>query len=351
MRVVVTGATGNVGSSVVERLTDQGAKVVGLARRGDERQLGGAELVRADITDDDLSHVFRGADAVVHLAWLFQPVRHPDVTWRNNVGGTQRVLRAVEAADVPTLVVASSVGAYSPRSDLDEIDESWPTDGVPVTAYSREKAYVERLLDVHEERHPSRRVVRLRPAFTFQHRSAVQQRRLFMGPFVPQRLLRPGRVPVLPAPRDLRLQLVHTDDIADAYAASVTSPQARGAYNVTSEPTLGPTELAGLMHARWVPTPARLLRAGLTAAHGAHVVPAAPELFDLLMSAPVMSADKARTELGWKPRFSAEETLHAFLEGLREPTDASTPPLDPSTSGPARAQELATGVGETDSLR
>ena len=97
---------------------------------------------------------------------------------------------------------------------------------------------------MHEERYPARRVVRMRPAFTFQHRSAVQQRRLFLGPFVPQRLVRPGRVPVLPAPRDLRLQLVHTDDVADAYTAAVTIPQARGAYNVTSEPTLGPRELA-----------------------------------------------------------------------------------------------------------
>jgi nucleoside-diphosphate-sugar epimerase len=351
MRVVVTGATGNVGTSVVERLTEQGVEVVGVARRDHDWRPAGVEWARADLSEDDLVPVLRGADAVVHLAWLFQPVRHPQVTWRNNVGGTQRVLQAVEAAEVPTVVVASSVGAYSPRDGLAEIDESWPTDGVPVTAYSREKAYVERLLDVHQERHPSRRVVRLRPAFTFQHRSAVQQRRLFLGPFVPQRLVRPGRVPVLPVPRDLRLQLVHTDDVASAYAMAVASPQAQGAYNITSQPTLGPAELAEELHARWVPTPARLLRAGLTAAHAAHVVPAAPELFDLLMSAPVMSAARAHAELGWQPRLSAQETLHAFLEGLRRPTDASTPPLDPSTSGPARWHEVASGVGETDSLR
>ena len=105
------------------------------------------------------------------------------------------------------------------------------------------------------------------------------------------------------------------------------------------------------MRARWVPTPARLLRAGLTAAHAVRVVPAAPELFDLLMSAPVMSSARARAELGWKPRLGAEETLDAFLHGLREPTDATTPPLAPATSGPARVHELASGVGETDSLR
>ena len=349
MRIVVTGASGNVGSALVERLgrEDGVDSIVGIARRPHDWRPDRTEWVHLDLSDDvtdDLSAAFRGADAVVHLAWLFQPTRHPEVTWRANVIGTTRVLDAVERAGVPAVVVASSVGVYSPRAGLDLVDESWPSHGVPLTAYSREKAYVERLLDAHEARHPDRRVVRMRPAFIFQTRSTTQQRRLFMGPLVPHTLLRSG-IPVVPMPADLRLQTLHTSDVAEGYTAALTR-DVRGAFNLAADPVLGPEELAALLGGRWVPAPARAMRAGLAAAWAAHAVPASPQLFDLLMSAPMMSAQRAREELGWSPAVSAQDAVRAFLDGLADDSDVPTPPLADRTSGPARAHEFATGVGE-----
>jgi len=349
MRIVVTGASGNVGSALVERLGREAGvdSIVGISRRPHDWHPDRTEWVHLDLaTDvtDDLAKAFRGADAVVHLAWLFQPTRHPEVTWRANVIGTTRVLDAVERAGVPAVVVASSVGVYSPRAGLDLVDESWPSHGQPLTAYSREKAYVERLLDAHEADHPDRRVVRVRPAFIFQARAATQQRRLFMGPLVPHTLLR-SRIPVVPMPADLRLQTVHTTDIAEGYTAAVTR-DVRGAFNLASEPVLGPRELGGLLGGRWVPAPARAMRAGLAAAWAAHAVPASPQLFDLLMSVPMMSTQRARDELGWAPRVSATDAVRAFLDGLASDSDVPTPPLADATSGPARTHEAATGAGE-----
>src|SRR6185312_234391 len=82
MRVVVTGATGNVGTSVLRALSADPAvdEIVALARRAPGRALEGAEFLRADVTTDDLAAVFRGADAVVHLAWLIQPGRDEALT-------------------------------------------------------------------------------------------------------------------------------------------------------------------------------------------------------------------------------------------------------------------------------
>jgi UDP-glucose 4-epimerase len=143
MRVVVTGATGNVGVAVVRALAGapQVNTVVGLARRTPDRQEPGVEWVACDIVTDDLSAAFRGADAVVHLAWLIQPSRDLRRLWQVNVEGTVRVLDAVERAGVPSLVYASSVGAYSPgHPDGTPVDESWPTHGIATSAYSREKA-------------------------------------------------------------------------------------------------------------------------------------------------------------------------------------------------------------------
>src|SRR5947209_1274805 len=116
MRIVVIGATGNVGTSVLDALAPEPAieEIVAVARRPSQRSYPRTRFERADITQSDLVPILRGADAVVHLAWLIQPGRDEATTYRVNVIGTERVIRAVVEAGVPTLVYASSVGAYSP---------------------------------------------------------------------------------------------------------------------------------------------------------------------------------------------------------------------------------------------
>ena len=75
MRVVVTGATGNVGTSVVSALAADPnvTEIVGLARRAPDWDAPKTEFLAADITRAPLADLFEGADAVVHLAWLIQP--------------------------------------------------------------------------------------------------------------------------------------------------------------------------------------------------------------------------------------------------------------------------------------
>src|SRR4051794_18976005 len=231
VKVVVVGATGNVGTAVVRALAadDSVSEVLGIARRRPEWQPPKTTFVAADIAEDDLVPHLRGADAVVHLAWLFQPTHSPMVTWRANAVGSARVFEAASEAGVGALVYASSVGAYSPGPGR-RVDESWPTHSVPTAAYGREKAYVERLLDTFEARHPDTRVVRLRPAFIFQRQAATQQPRDLARPPVPRRLLRPCPLPVLPWPAGLRFQALHADDVAEAYRLAVVGG-GRGAYN------------------------------------------------------------------------------------------------------------------------
>lgn len=100
---------------------------------------------------------------MVHLAWLIQPSRDRGTTQAVNVEGSRRVFDAAATAGVPRLVHASSVGAYSPGPKDRQVDESWPTDGIPTSFYSRDKAAVERVLDGYEARHPEMAIVRVRP--------------------------------------------------------------------------------------------------------------------------------------------------------------------------------------------
>jgi nucleoside-diphosphate-sugar epimerase len=327
MRIVVTGATGNVGSSVVAELARRpGTDVVGVARRLPDWQPGGVTWRTADVRHDDLEELLADAEAVVHLAWAFQPSHRPEVTWDVNVHGTARVLDAAARAGVSTVVVASSVGAYSPGSKTEPVDESWPTHGWSPAHYCREKAYNERLLDGFEQAHPEIRVVRMRPGFMFKAPSAPEQKRIFGGRWMPTRLLGRVGLPLVPALPGLVFQVLHTDDAARAFADAVTG-EVRGAFNLAAEPVVDAEVLGEVFGGRAVPFPARPLRELAAAAWHARVVPAPPQLLDYLLQMPVMSCERAERELGWRPRYTAVEALTALREGLAHPQEVDTPPL------------------------
>src|SRR3954449_10635533 len=103
--VAVTGASGNVGTALLRRLTGSGAaEIRSLARRQppDIAPYDGVRWHLADLGEAASERVLPGfledADAVVHLAWALQPGRHPEQLRRVNVEGTRRVVRAAVAA-------------------------------------------------------------------------------------------------------------------------------------------------------------------------------------------------------------------------------------------------------------
>ena len=225
MRVAVTGASGNVGTSLLRALADDASieEIVGVARRVPTWQNPRTRWVKADVSRDPLEPVFAGADAVVHLAWLIQPSRDLATLEATNVEGSRRVFGAAAAAGVGALVHASSIGAYSLGPKDRPVDESYPTDGVPTSFYSRHKAACERMLDTIEREHPLMRVVRLRPGLIFKREAASGIRRLFAGPFLPSPLVRRGLIPIVPSLDRLVFQGVHSFDVGEAYRRAVTS--------------------------------------------------------------------------------------------------------------------------------
>jgi UDP-glucose 4-epimerase len=351
MRVCVVGATGNVGTSLLAQLADEPAltSVLGVARRLPALEVPKTEWATADIAEDDLRPFFRGADVVVHLAWAIQPSRDGERLRRTNVLGSERLFGAVADAEVPALVYASSVGAYSPGPKNRLVDESWPTDGIRSSFYSRHKVEVERLLDAFERERPAVRTVRLRPALIFKRDAGAAVRRLFAGPFLPNPIAKPGRIPFLPDTPDLRVQAVHTDDVADAYRRAIVS-DARGPFNVAAEPILEPGELARALGARLVPMRGRILRGLASATWRLRLQPTPPGWVDLALRAPLLDSGRALRELGWAPQRSATSALLELVEGIREKAGIDTPPLSPDKTGPLRVDEVATGVGSRERL-
>ena len=200
MRVVITGATGNVGTALVRALASDGSvdEIIGIARRPAPPGYPITRFAQLDLSRGRPRGAFAGADAVVHLAWEIQPSRDRARLWRTNVLGTRRVLDAVVATGVPRLVVASSIGVYSkgPKDRL--VDESWPRSGIPSSTYSVHKAAAERLLDALEAR-GSRAAGRAHatgpdlPASVGERAAPALRRATRAG-----RLLRCGRLPLVP---------------------------------------------------------------------------------------------------------------------------------------------------------
>jgi nucleoside-diphosphate-sugar epimerase len=346
MRVVVTGASGNVGTSLLQSLAADEAvqSVVGIARRRPAAEFPKTTWVTADVSRDDLTPHFNGADAVVHLAWLIQPSRDESTTRAANVDGSRKVFRAVAQAGVPRLVYASSVGAYSPGPKDRQVDESWPTDGIKTSFYSRHKAEVERILDRFESDYPAVAVVRLRPALIFKREAAAGIRRLFAGPLFPGFLARPGLIRLVPRIERLRFQAVHSHDIGEAYRLAVQR-DVRGAFNIAADPVLDPYELGRLLNARPVPVPAAAVRTLADLTWRLRLQPSPKGWVDMALGVPLMDWSRARRELGWSPRTSAGDALLDLLRGFREGAGLDTPPLHPQAGGPGRAQEFATGIG------
>jgi nucleoside-diphosphate-sugar epimerase len=345
MRIVVTGATGNVGSQLLPQLlsTPGVTQVVGVARRLPPSPDPRVEWHSLDVAADDLGPAVRGADVLVHLAWLLQPSHDPDEMRRVNLGGSRRVFDAVVEHGVPALVHASSVGAYSAAPKDRRVDESHPTEGLATSTYSRHKAEAERMLDRLEAAHPSLRVVRLRKGIVLQPSAASELARYFLGPFVPQSLVRRSLLPVVPAVDRLAVQALHAEDAAAAYVRACTTP-VRGAFNVAAEPVLDPPTLGRLLGARPVPVPAAVLRGVVSLTWRAHVQPTDPGWVDIGRDGPLMDTTRARTVLGWEPTHDAGEALVATVDAMAQGRGGDAPVMRPRATGAERLGEVVRGL-------
>jgi UDP-glucose 4-epimerase len=346
MRVVVVGASGNIGTSVLEALgpDPQVSSVVAVARRPAATAEGKIEWRARDVTADDLRADFEGADAVICLSWLIQPSRDLARLRATNVDGSRRVFEAAALAGVPALLYSSSVGAYSPGPKDRAVDERWPTAGIGGSFYSQHKSEVERVLDAFEARHPDTRVVRMRPALVFKRGAASEIRRLFVGPLLPSPLVRSTLIPIAPRSPRLRFQAVHSLDVGEAFRLALHRP-ARGAFNLAADPVLDGEQLGRLLGARPLRVHPGLLRSAADLTWRLRLQPTPSGWVDMALGVPIMDAARARAELGWTPRSSAADALLELLAGFRDRAGGDTPTLEPGAGGPLRAGEFRSGVG------
>jgi UDP-glucose 4-epimerase len=338
MRIVVTGASGNVGTALLRQAASDGdIDVVGIARRRPDESAApyaGAAWVTCDVGESTsistLIDAMQGADAVVHLAWQITPSRDEPAMRRTNVHGSRQVATAAVSAGVPHLVHMSSVGAYSPGPHARRVDESWPTDGVESSTYSRHKSTAERHLDTVERDNPELVVTRVRPSLIFQRDAGSEVGRYFLGPVLAAAAspLLKLSTPILPVPARLRLQAVHADDVARALV-QIVRRRAGGAFNLASEPVVRAVDLAQLLGARLVDTSPAIVRRAADLSFRTHIQPTEAGWFDMAMSAPLLDTTRAREALEWTPTVDATDAVKEILTAMAKGEGADSPPMEP----------------------
>ena len=171
--------------------------------------------------------------------------------------------------------------------------------------------------------------------------AASELARYFLGPFVPQSLVRPAFVPVVPKTDRLAVQVVHASDMARAYVLACTKP-VTGAFNIATEPVLDPPTLAALLGARQVP--AAVLRGVVELTWRLHLQPTDPGWVDIGRLTPLLDTTRARTVLGWKPVADAGEALLETVRAMGAGKGGDTPVLRPRGGFPTRALEVVRGL-------
>ena len=150
-RVLITGASGFLGSAVARALVARGAKVRALVRPSSPRDNFAdldCEIVAGDLTDrPSLAAALHGVRYLFHVAADYRFwVPDPEAMLRANVAGTLAVMRAAQAAGVERIVHCSSVAALGWTHDGTLADEATPTDEADfIGTYKRSKFLAERL--------------------------------------------------------------------------------------------------------------------------------------------------------------------------------------------------------------
>ena len=328
MKAFVTGGTGFIGRSLIRQLVERGYQVQALARsqRGAEalRALG-ASIVPGDVTDrESMRAAMRGSDVVFHLAAIYD--YSPEALAQCaavNVDGTRNVLGLAHELKVPKIIYTSSLAVFGDtHGELP--DETYRSDGPFLTEYDRTKwqAHYEVAEGLIAQGAP---IIIVMPGAVY-------------GPgdeswlADAMRLFHRGLLPVVPGPETI-LTYAYVDDVAEGHILAAEKGRLGESY-ILAGPAVPLGEMVdfwALLTGKRPPTariPARFLNGLAPAAGRLQSAVSLPEMFGpdmvrMLGASYSGRSDKARAELGWRPRPLQTGMLETFeWIAATEPADA-----------------------------
>jgi nucleoside-diphosphate-sugar epimerase len=328
LKVAVTGPTGEIGQAVVGALerAREIDSILGMARRPfDPAERGWKKVTyrRGDVLDKGaVAELVEDADVVLHLAFMI--MGGAGESRKVNLDGSRNVFEAAVAAGAKRVVYASSVAAYGFHSDNPRpLTEDVPARGTANHYYSAQKAEVEAMLADSLYGSDTAAYV-FRPCIVagpdapllIDSLPYTQISERLPGPVL--RLLDgvPILKPVLPDP-GVPFQLVHHDDVASAMRAAVLGRGTPGIYNLAGAGQLTVKELAEELGWYSIPVPELAVDAVAEMIGRLGFLPAQAQWIAAFREPVIMSTEKARRELRWRPRHDATSTLRETVTATR----------------------------------
>jgi nucleoside-diphosphate-sugar epimerase len=280
------------------------------------------EYRRGDVRDRSaLAEAFRGADVVVHLAFNITGTGPRDDVRAINVDGTLNAFRAAADVGAQRFVYASSVAAYGFHADNPVgMDEDWPTRPAKRLFYAQEKAELESLLADEAAAHPEIGLYLLRPPIVLGPH-AVGAKGVLPGPLddvvgriakvvLPLKVPVPALVPAIP------LQLIHEDDVGQAFLLCVVGDGPPGAYNIAADDIVTGVDVARALGVGAIPVPPDPAQAAARLVSSVPIPFMQTDWVEAMSHPAIMDTAKAKRELGWAPAWTGIDALRDTLERL-----------------------------------
>ena len=301
--VLVTGACGRLGKRVI-RVLHRERRVIGVDRRPFPDKPKDVVHEQLDIRRKKLKDLFRSdrIEAVIHLGVMHDPRASAAEHHSWNVAGFQKLLEYVGHYNVPKLVVLSSANVYGPQPDNAQfLGEDAPLLGGARFSEIRDLIEVDMLAQGFFWKHATTETVILRPVHIVGevHNAASNFLRL---PTIPTLL---GFDPMV--------QLVHESDVVRAMHAALR-PGKRGIYNIAGAEAAPLSRIVKTLGRPSIPIPYTLGKAIMKRLWAFRLTNfPAPEL-DHIRFVCMVDDKKARTELGYKPETSFEDTVRSVVK-------------------------------------
>jgi len=303
-RIAVTGASGYLGIRLMEKLlADKNVEsVIGLDVRPLDMNHKKLSFYPMDIRDRSMTDIFKkhGVDTVFHLAFIVTPIHDEALMHDVDLNGTANILTASADAGVRNIIaITSTLGYGAHRDNPPVLTENHPLRGNKSYPYGYNKAQTDKLIQDFARGNPKMTVTILRPCTVF-------------GPtvnnYVSRMLFRPVTVSIMN--HDAPVQFVHEDDFVDACLLAMIKMKG-GAYNITGDGTLPTSEIARIMGTKTIPVPFFIMAPLLELLWRLHVpgIEVNRGYLEYIRFPFVAGNEKAKKELGFRPKYDSLETL------------------------------------------